>query len=430
MAGQALIQGGRDRVRRLLYMAAVSAIRHNPDLGRKYRELIARGKPAKVALVAVMRKLLLLANALLRQNRLWAPRSGDEPARDQPVEAAKDAGGTRALRGLPVVTRRWPPAPVANLTPASAQENLATEPRACMHVQLRSNACNTDTHLALDSFWTLQNAFSPVMVSTRKHIVWGVPMKLNLTKLLALCLFALSSSAGAEPSEGGYPDHVVEEVDAFIQSRMPEVTARAQSIVDGMSDETREALWRTIERRHKAEERVETAERRLRGLSSSEEAARVDAEVSALIRERWSEIMHQARSIMESMSDKQRDAFYEALLRTQAASDRQEASGQALEELIGDVPNVDFSPLEGGGDNLFCTFCKARAASFRAKCDRQAEMRNTRCVMECSGFHGSAEDECLLRCEENRKADLVNCAVGEQCWILVCCPPDPVFPRF
>ena len=59
--------------------AAVAATRHNPDLGRKYRDLIGRGKPPKVALVAVMRKLLLLANALLRQNRLWTPRVGDEP---------------------------------------------------------------------------------------------------------------------------------------------------------------------------------------------------------------------------------------------------------------------------------------------------------------------------------------------------------------
>ena len=38
------------RVRRLLYMAAVAAARHNPDLGRKYRDLIGRGKPPKVAL--------------------------------------------------------------------------------------------------------------------------------------------------------------------------------------------------------------------------------------------------------------------------------------------------------------------------------------------------------------------------------------------
>ena len=95
--GKRFIQGGRARVRRLLYMAAVAAVRHNPDLGRKYCDLIGRGKPPKVALVAVMRKLLLLANALLRQNRLWTPRAGDEPAAAPPAEAAEEAGGPSGL---------------------------------------------------------------------------------------------------------------------------------------------------------------------------------------------------------------------------------------------------------------------------------------------------------------------------------------------
>ena len=58
---------------RMLYMAAVSAIRHNPDLARKYAELRERGKPPKVALTAIMRKLVVLANALLKQDRLWTP---------------------------------------------------------------------------------------------------------------------------------------------------------------------------------------------------------------------------------------------------------------------------------------------------------------------------------------------------------------------
>ena len=86
--GRRFIQGGRARARRPLHMAAVAATRHNPDLDRKYRDLIGRGKPPKVALVAVMRKLLLLANALLRQNRLWTPRAGDEPAAAPPPRAA------------------------------------------------------------------------------------------------------------------------------------------------------------------------------------------------------------------------------------------------------------------------------------------------------------------------------------------------------
>ena len=71
--GRSFIHGGRAGARRLLYMASVTAVRHNPDLARKYQELRARGKPPKVALTAVMRKLLLLANALLGKDRLWTP---------------------------------------------------------------------------------------------------------------------------------------------------------------------------------------------------------------------------------------------------------------------------------------------------------------------------------------------------------------------
>ena len=80
--GRSLIRGGRSGARRALFMAALTAITHNPDLARKYRQLRARGKPAKVALTAVMRKLVVLANALLQQDRLWSPRAvpGTGPA--------------------------------------------------------------------------------------------------------------------------------------------------------------------------------------------------------------------------------------------------------------------------------------------------------------------------------------------------------------
>ena len=76
--GRSFIRGGRARPRRLLYMASVAALRCNPDMARKYAELRARGKPPKVALTAVMRKLVVLANALLKQDRLWTPTA--EPA--------------------------------------------------------------------------------------------------------------------------------------------------------------------------------------------------------------------------------------------------------------------------------------------------------------------------------------------------------------
>jgi transposase len=71
--GKRSIRGGRRRARRALYMAALSAIRFNPQIKTKYQALIKTGKPAKVALVAVMRKLLILANALIRDNRKWTP---------------------------------------------------------------------------------------------------------------------------------------------------------------------------------------------------------------------------------------------------------------------------------------------------------------------------------------------------------------------
>jgi transposase len=65
------IRGGRADVRRLLYLAALSAVRHNPAM-RTFRERLAvRGKPAKVILTAVARKLLLIANAIVRGNRRW-----------------------------------------------------------------------------------------------------------------------------------------------------------------------------------------------------------------------------------------------------------------------------------------------------------------------------------------------------------------------
>ena len=69
--GRSFIQGGRHRVRRLLFMPALVAVQHNPDLKRKYEALVAKGKPPKVALTAVMRKLLLLANTLVQQDRIW-----------------------------------------------------------------------------------------------------------------------------------------------------------------------------------------------------------------------------------------------------------------------------------------------------------------------------------------------------------------------
>jgi transposase len=69
--GKSFIQGGRKVVRNALYMPALVAMRFNPDLKAKYQAMINAGKPPKVALTALMRKLIELANALIKANRLW-----------------------------------------------------------------------------------------------------------------------------------------------------------------------------------------------------------------------------------------------------------------------------------------------------------------------------------------------------------------------
>lgn len=66
--------GGRAAVRKVLYMAAVTAARCNPVSRTLYDRLRGAGKPAKVALVAVMRQLLTILNAMLKTNQRWQPR--------------------------------------------------------------------------------------------------------------------------------------------------------------------------------------------------------------------------------------------------------------------------------------------------------------------------------------------------------------------
>ena len=69
--GQRKIQGGRKRLRRVLYSATVASVRCNPALRPFYQRLRATGKPAKVALVAAMRRLLLILNAMLKTKTPW-----------------------------------------------------------------------------------------------------------------------------------------------------------------------------------------------------------------------------------------------------------------------------------------------------------------------------------------------------------------------
>jgi transposase len=71
MRGRRAIWGGRSTVRRVLYMATLSASKCNPIIKPFYNRLIAAGKPRKVALVACMRKLLTILNAMLRTQQPW-----------------------------------------------------------------------------------------------------------------------------------------------------------------------------------------------------------------------------------------------------------------------------------------------------------------------------------------------------------------------
>lgn len=69
--GQRRVAGGRASVRRVLYMAALSARRYNPAIRAFAERLAAQGKKPKVVITACMRKLLVILNAMLKKNTLW-----------------------------------------------------------------------------------------------------------------------------------------------------------------------------------------------------------------------------------------------------------------------------------------------------------------------------------------------------------------------
>lgn len=73
MRGKRRIWGGRAEVRTVLYMATLSAVRYNPVIKAFYERLTAAGKAKKVALVACMRKILTILNAMVRDNKPWQP---------------------------------------------------------------------------------------------------------------------------------------------------------------------------------------------------------------------------------------------------------------------------------------------------------------------------------------------------------------------
>jgi transposase len=71
MRGYRAIAGGRTTIRNVLYMATLSAVRWNPILKAHYQQLVARGRPKKVAIVACMRRLLGILNAILKAKTPW-----------------------------------------------------------------------------------------------------------------------------------------------------------------------------------------------------------------------------------------------------------------------------------------------------------------------------------------------------------------------
>ena len=81
--GPRRIRGGRGAVRAVLYMATISASRYNPVIKEFYDRLVKAGKKKKVALVACMRKLLTILNAIIKEQRPWC-----EPQKSAPMAAA------------------------------------------------------------------------------------------------------------------------------------------------------------------------------------------------------------------------------------------------------------------------------------------------------------------------------------------------------
>jgi transposase len=73
LRGQRHCWGGRANVRQVLYMATLAATRYNPVIRPHYQRLVAAGKPRKVALVACMRRLLVILNAMVRDGTPWDP---------------------------------------------------------------------------------------------------------------------------------------------------------------------------------------------------------------------------------------------------------------------------------------------------------------------------------------------------------------------
>ena len=127
-------------------MPALAAIRVNPTLGRKYEAPLAAGKPPKVAITAVMRKLLVLANVLVQQDRLWTP---EPPATARWLRRISVRPGSPWRCRLPnllatwILTCRWKGLPLDGSAPLRYVRGVEWIPREGMTNQVIVEALGT-----------------------------------------------------------------------------------------------------------------------------------------------------------------------------------------------------------------------------------------------------------------------------------------------
>ena len=131
--GRRRIRGGRGHVRSTLYMSAMSAIRHNPDLKAFNERLVGRGKPKMVALAAVIRKLAVLANAILKRGTPWSPSA------PPPAASSEESASPEAEKAPPAET---PSAPSSVESGDGALAELGDAP-ACLRRRSTSGAVDT-----------------------------------------------------------------------------------------------------------------------------------------------------------------------------------------------------------------------------------------------------------------------------------------------
>src|SRR6266851_8987153 len=136
--GRRMIWGGRAHVRTKLYMAALSAVRFNPLLRAHYDALLERGKARKLALVACMRKLLLILNAMLRDQQPWRPPLELQHSRlasEQRERSRRISDSFAPAKPVPVLCSGLDPSPC----PGRGRARLARAGEGSSHINLALN---------------------------------------------------------------------------------------------------------------------------------------------------------------------------------------------------------------------------------------------------------------------------------------------------